>query len=117
MIDSASHSIDLQYDVWFGDALGRLLMDRVVKAAGRGVKVRILFDDLSTMLHDITHIELRDELFARIDRHPSMQICVFNSWNDRSLFGRGAGMVGDFRRLMPLVCRTATTRAGMLVAT
>lgn len=99
LIDSASHSIDLQYYVWFGDALGRLMMDRVIKAADRGVKVRILFDDLNTMLHDMTHVEMRDELLSRIDRHPNVQIRVFNPWNDRSLFGRGAGMVTDFKRL------------------
>ena len=99
LIDSASHSIDLQYYVWFGDALGRLMMDRVIKAADRGVKVRILFDDLNTMLHDMTHVEMRDELLSRIDRHPNIQIRVFNPWDDRSLFGRGAGMATDFKRL------------------
>jgi len=99
LIDSASHSIDLQYYVWFGDTLGRLMMDRVIMAADRGVKVRILFDDLNTMLHDMTHVEMRDELLSRIDRHPNIQIRVFNPWDDRSLLGRGAGMATDFKRL------------------
>jgi len=99
LIDSARHSIDLQYYVWFGDTLGRLMMDRVIKAADRGVKVRILFDDLSTMLHDMTHVEMRDSLLSRIDRHPNIQIRVFNPWDDRSLFGRGIGVVSDFKRL------------------
>ena len=99
LIDSASHSIDLQYYVWFGDTLGRLMMDRVIMAADRGVKVRILFDDLNTMLHDMTHVEMRDELLSRIDRHPNIQIRVFNPWEDRSLFGRGVGMATDFKRL------------------
>ena len=99
LIDSASHSIDLQYYVWFGDTLGRLMMDRVIMAADRGVKVRILFDDLNTMLHDMTHVEMRDELLSRIDRHPNIQIRVFNPWEDRSLLGRGIGMASDFKRL------------------
>ena len=99
LIDSATHSIDLQYYVWFGDTLGRLVMDRVIKAADRGVKVRILFDDLSTMLHDMSHMELRDALMARIDRHPNIHIRVFNPWNDRSLIGRGLDMLSDFPRL------------------
>ncbi|MFZ4537959.1 phospholipase D family protein [Propionivibrio sp.] len=99
LIDSARHSIDLQYYVWFGDTLGRLMMDRVIKAADRGVKVRILFDDLSTMLHDMTHVEMRDSLLYRIDRHPNIQIRVFNPWEDRSLFGRVVGMASDFKRL------------------
>lgn len=99
LIDSATQSIDLQYYVWFGDTLGRLVMDRVIKAADRGVKVRILFDDLSTMLHDMTHMELRDSVMARIDRHPNIRIRVFNPWNDRSLIGRGLDMLSDFPRL------------------
>ena len=40
LIDSASHSLDLQYYVWFGDATGQLLMARLIAAADRGVKVR-----------------------------------------------------------------------------
>lgn len=99
LIDSARYSIDLQYYVWFGDTLGRLMMDRVIKAADRGVRVRILFDDLSTMLHDMTHVELRDALLARIDRHPNIQIRVFNAWEQRSILGRAFGTAADFGRL------------------
>ena len=99
LIDSARHSIDVQCYVWFGDTLGRLMMDRVIKAADRGVKVRILCDDLSTMLHDMTHVEMRDGVLYRIDRHPNIQIRVFNPWDDRSLIGRGIGIVTDFKRL------------------
>ncbi len=99
LIDSARYSLDLQYYVWFGDTLGRLMMERVIKAADRGVKVRILFDDLNTMLHDMTHVELRDALLARIDRHPNIQIRVFNAWEQRSIVGRVFGTAADFGRL------------------
>jgi putative cardiolipin synthase len=90
LIDSARHTIDLQYYVWFGDQVGRLIMYRVLDAADRGVRC-ILFDDLNTMLHDMTHVELRDSLLARIDRHPNIEIRVFNAWQERSLFGRMFG--------------------------
>jgi putative cardiolipin synthase len=99
LIDSARHSLDLQYYVWFGDSLGRLMMFRTLQAADRGVKVRILFDDLNTMLHDMTHVELRDELLDRINRHPNVQIRTFNPWQDRSLLGRVFDMATDFGRL------------------
>lgn len=99
LIDSARHSIDLQYYVWFGDTVGKLIMFRVIDAADRGVKVRILFDDLNTMLHDMTHVELRDSLLARIDRHPNIEIRVFNAWQERSLAGRVFGTATDFERL------------------
>jgi putative cardiolipin synthase len=51
-------------------------------------------DDLNTMLHDDM-----SRCLARIDRHPNIQIRVFNPWDDRSLFGRGVGMASDFKRL------------------
>jgi putative cardiolipin synthase len=99
LIDAARQSIDMQYYVWFGDTVGQLMLLRVLEAADRGVKVRILFDDLNTMLHDMTHVELRDAMLARIDRHPNIEIRVFNAWSDRSLLGRGYDMVTDFERL------------------
>ena len=99
LVDSARHSVDLQYYVWFGDTVGKLMMFRVIDAADRGVKVRILFDDLNTMLHDMTHVELRDALLSRVNRHPNIEIRVFNAWRDRSLFGRAFDMAADFQRL------------------
>jgi putative cardiolipin synthase len=99
LIDSARHSLDLQYYVWFGDAAGTLLMLRVIDAADRGVKVRILFDDLNTMLHDMGHVELRDAIMASIDAHPNIEIRVFNPWQDRSVLGRAFDLAADFGRL------------------
>jgi putative cardiolipin synthase len=99
LIDSARHSIDLQYYVWFGDAVGVLLMDRVIAAADRGVRVRLLFDDLNTLLHDMASIELRDEALSHIDAHPNIEIRLFNPWHERSLPGRAIEAIGDFKRL------------------
>jgi putative cardiolipin synthase len=99
LIDSARHSIDLQYYVWFGDKVGQLLMARVIAAADRGVKVRLLFDDLSTLLHDMESVELRDALLATVDRHPNIEIRVFNAWQQRGLLGRAVESVGEFSRL------------------
>jgi putative cardiolipin synthase len=48
LVDSAQYSLDLQYYVWWGDESGDL-MKRVIEAADRGVKVRIVLDDLSTI--------------------------------------------------------------------
>jgi putative cardiolipin synthase len=98
-IDAARHSLDLQYYVWFGDGVGQLLMSHVIAAADRGVKVRILFDDLNTLLHDMTHVELRDAALTRIARHPNIEIRVFNAWRERGLLGRAAESLWDFERL------------------
>jgi putative cardiolipin synthase len=99
LIDSARHSLDLQYYVWFGDEVGHLMMDRVIAAADRGVKVRILFDDLNTLLHDMATVEIRDAAMQRIDAHPNIQIRLFNAWHNRSLLGRLVEVAEDFERL------------------
>ncbi len=99
LIDGAQRSLDLQYYVWFGDQVGQALMQRVLAAANRGVRVRLLFDDLSTLLHDMTHVELRDALLLQLDRHPRIEIRVFNSWRQRELLGRAVEAGTDFERL------------------
>jgi len=98
LIDSARHSLDLQYYVWFGDAGGVLLMKRVVQAAKRGVKVRIIVDDLSSMLRDMTTPEVRDSIVAAIDAHPNIEVRLFNAWRHRSLLGRAADSLADLKR-------------------
>jgi putative cardiolipin synthase len=99
LIESASHSIDLQYYVWFGDISGQLLLARAIAAADRGVKVRILFDDLSTMLRRMTSPELRDAMLARVDRHPHIEVRVFNGWHARNWAGRAVEGATEFERL------------------
>jgi len=98
-IDAARHSLDLQYYVWFGDRAGQLMMARTLAAADRGVKVRILFDDLNSMLHDMTHVELRDDTLAVLDAHPNIELRLFNAWRGRSLLERITESAGDFNRL------------------
>ena len=88
LIDSARHSLDLQYYVWWGDESGNLLMKRVIDAADRGVRVRLIVDDLSTMLEDETHPKLRDVPAAVVDSHPNIEIRLFNTWRARPLGGR-----------------------------
>src|SRR6478609_2315645 len=45
LADLAERSLDMQYYVWDGDTTGRIIVDRVMKAADRGVMVRLLVDD------------------------------------------------------------------------
>jgi putative cardiolipin synthase len=88
LIDSARHSLDLQYYVWWGDESGDLLMKRIIGAADRGVRVRLVLDDLSTMLEDEAHPKLRDVPAAVIDSHPNIEVRLFNPWHNRAITGR-----------------------------
>lgn len=99
LIDSAKSSIDVAYYFWWEDTTGQLLMKHVVDAADRGVKVRILLDDLSTMLEDHRQPRVRDWQTAILNAHPNIELRLFNAFRARSLAGRGI----DFLRRMDLM--------------
>lgn len=89
LIDSAQHSLDLQYYVWWGDESGSLLMSRVVAAADRGVRVRLVVDDLTTNeIVEALEERLTDTGAATLDAHPNIQVRLFNPWRHRSFLGQ-----------------------------
>ena len=48
MAEKAVRTIDAQYFLWKNDRLGRLFIQRLMDAADRGVRVRVLVDDSMT---------------------------------------------------------------------
>ena len=92
-IDSASDSIDFQTFLWFFDTAGALILDHIVRAADRGVTVRILVDD-TFLVHE-------GELLMALAQHPSIEYRVFNPFNRRSggLVTRQLLNLAEFRRL------------------
>jgi putative cardiolipin synthase len=99
LIGSAQQSIDLQYYLWYGDAAGRILTKHVVDAANRGVRVRILVDDINTMISDAATVLQRDNRAAIVDAHPNIELRLFNPWKNRSISSRIGEMVTDLDRL------------------
>src|SRR4051794_8838442 len=99
LVDSAKTSLDLQYYFWWDDETGQLLMKHVVEAADRGVKVRIIVDDLTTLLKDDRTPQVRDWQAAILNAHPNIELRLFNAFRARSLLGRGV----DFLRRMDLM--------------
>lgn len=75
LADVAEKSIDAQYFIWAGDAAGIILMDRIYKAALRGVRVRILMDDITSQGKDMS--------LGALNNHPNVQIRVFNPLGHR----------------------------------
>lgn len=98
LIDSAQHSLDLMTFLWWGDESGDLILSRVIAAADRGVKVRLVVDDMTT-IDDGRETVLRDVPNAAVDAHPNIELRVFNPWRRRGAFGRAVEFVGDFGRL------------------
>jgi putative cardiolipin synthase len=70
MIDAAEKTLDLQYFIFRGDETGRLLTDALMRAADRGVRVRVLVDDGDTVPGD--------EQISALDAHPNIEIRIFN---------------------------------------
>jgi len=91
LIDEAAVSLDLQYYIYSDDICGRLLTAKLLQAADRGVRVRLLVDDLGT--------RLVNPWVTALDRHPNMQIRVFNPVEGRSGLRRGLEQALNFGRI------------------
>jgi len=89
MISLAEKSLDIQYYIWKVDTTGNLLTYQILKAADRGVKVRLLLDDLG--------LKGRDKVMSALDAHPNIEIRVFNPFASRN--NRGLNFLLDFDRL------------------
>ncbi|MBW2692880.1 MAG: phospholipase D family protein [Deltaproteobacteria bacterium] len=75
LIDSATQSVDVQYYLWKGDAAGVLLARRLIQAADRGVRVRMLVDDFLVTGDGAGG--------AAIAQHPMISIRLYNPWMNR----------------------------------
>jgi cardiolipin synthase C len=89
LADAAQRSLDVQYFIWNKDMSGKVLLEHLFRAADRGVRVRLLLDDLGTMPSDAT--------LLTIDSHPNIEVRMFNPVALRS--PRLLGMVADFGRI------------------
>ena len=70
MIDAAERTLDLEYYIFRQDETGQLLTDALLRAADRGVRVRVLVDDGDTLQGD--------EQIAALSAHPKIEIRIFN---------------------------------------
>jgi putative cardiolipin synthase len=89
LTEQAERTLDLQYYIWHDDLTGRHLADAVLKAADRGVRVRILLDDLGT--------NADDKVLLALSSHPHIEIRLFNPIASRNF--KKLGMALEFRRV------------------
>jgi putative cardiolipin synthase len=82
MVNAAERTLDLQYFIFRADETGKLLTDAVLRAADRGVRVRILVDDGETVKGD--------EQLAALDAHRQIEVRIFNpfAYRGHSIFFR-----------------------------
>jgi putative cardiolipin synthase len=81
---AATKTLDMQYYIAEEDGTGKLLLGSALYAADRGVKVRMLVDDLN--FKDI------DQIMAALNSHDNIDIRVFNP------FGSAAHSFGERTR-------------------
>lgn len=72
---AATRSIDAQYYLWHRDFTGSLLAAELLHAAERGVRVRVLIDDIAS--------RGMDRQLAALDAHPNFEIRLFNPFRTR----------------------------------
>lgn len=88
LVRSAEKTLDVQYYIWRRDSTGLLLLYELYLAAERGVRVRLLLDDLGSFG--------LDDWLARLNDHPNIEVRLFNPLSSRKI--RMLGFVTDFSR-------------------
>ena len=93
LAENAQHTLDLQYYIVREDVTTQLLVYRVLRAARRGVRVRLLIDDLYAGGKDVD--------LALFAAQPNIEVRVFNPFQVRGTPGlsRLLEFFGDTKRL------------------
>jgi putative cardiolipin synthase len=89
LAEKAEFSLDVQYYIWHPDLAGAVFAQAMLNAADRGVRVRILLDDIGARANDQTLLAL--------DSHPNIEVRLFNPVASRSF--RYLNMLLDFSRI------------------
>jgi putative cardiolipin synthase len=90
--EHVQRSIDVQYFIWSSDNIGILATEALLKAAERGVKVRVIVDDLL--------VDADDEVLLALNAHPNINIKIYNPQHSVgvSLFNRLINLLTGFRK-------------------
>jgi putative cardiolipin synthase len=90
--EQAGRSLDIQTYIWHADLTGLYMAQVVLDAADRGVKVRLLLDDLDA--------QAKNTGLAALAAHPNIAVRVFNPFASRSAFlGNVGEWITNFRRI------------------
>ena len=76
LAEIAEKSLDVQYYLYHDDLVGGLFTAYLLRAADRGVRVRLLVDDMD--------MENRENSILALDNHPNIEIRIFNPF-DRNI--------------------------------
>lgn len=93
LADRAERTLDLQYYIVHPDGSSRAIFERVAAAAQRGVRVRLLIDDMNTAGYD--------DLLLLLDNVPNVEVRVYNPFpgGRASILTRLMASLNDFARI------------------
>jgi len=93
LAERARHSLDLQYYIYRNDTSGKLLNGALLRAADRGVRIRLLLDDMYASEDEATIIGL--------DAHPNVEVRLYNPFRvrGRNPLARAVEFFGSKERL------------------
>lgn len=93
LIDAATTSIDVQSYIWKFDQSGQAITEALLRAADRGVRVRVLIDGF--------RVDEHTTLLKEIVRHPNLDVRLYNAFRTsfRTDVVRYSELVADFQRL------------------
>lgn len=91
LAQTATQTIDVQYFIWSTDNIGTLASESLLKAAERGVRIRVIVDDLL--------IDAEPETLLSLDAHPHIEIKIYNPVHSvgRGFLSQLWHLVTDFR--------------------
>ncbi|WP_040331931.1 phospholipase D-like domain-containing protein [Acinetobacter nectaris] len=89
LINKAQKTLDIQYYIWDNDKIGALALYDIIKAADRGVKVRLLIDD--------NNAKKMEGIFLALDQHVNIQVKLYNPYKYRNF--RPLDMLLDLKRI------------------
>jgi putative cardiolipin synthase len=91
LAEMAEHTLDLQYHLVAHDDAATLLLQRLLCAAERGARVRLLVDDVDAALPESD--------LAALSLHPQVQVRLFNPFRSRGEVSRLLEPLGNPNRL------------------
>lgn len=91
LTEYAEKTIDIQYFIFSVDNVGLIACDYIVRAADRGVKIRILVDDIM--------VDAEGEDILIMDAHENIEIKIYNPGTNigKNIMQKAGKLISDFR--------------------
>ena len=106
MAEQAEKTLDAQYYLISDDKVGLVFIGALLQAADRGVRVRLLLDDIQTQNYDGG--------MAALDAHPNFEIRIFNPFYTRNARGLDFWRFSKLNRRMHNKSFTADNRTTII---